>query len=317
MSKYRFLRGRKAVYAVLLLIMLLIISLSMVLFAQVFSYGLTADTMLLSAPEGPEKIRLSWTEDTQSTMTITWQDSPDTAAAWIEYAAGEDIPPGVGPNDDPGGQVIRADAKLVEHQSLLSDGGTQWTVTLYDLEPGTYAYRLYGGKETGMVEDSSAVCHFSVPDNTADEAVSFAYFGDVQVVSDAEGEYTRWGKMAQDAYFRNPDIDFGIMAGDIVESGISTEQFDWFFDAASPVFSSIPLFSAIGNHESNFLSGKPELYLDSFVFPENGPDGFSEEFYSFDDGPAHILVLNSWVFSGEQKLSDAIMQRSGNGYAGI
>ena len=57
------------------------------------------------------------------------------------------------------------------------------------------------------------------------------------------------------------------MGGDIVESGISTEQFNLFFKAAEPVFSKIPLFAANGNHESNFIGGKPELYLDEFVFP--------------------------------------------------
>jgi hypothetical protein len=45
--------------------------------------------------------------------------------------------------------------------------------------------------------------------------------------------------------------------------------------------------------------------LEVFELPENGPEGFSEEFYSFDYGDAHITVLNSWVFSGEQNLTEA------------
>jgi hypothetical protein len=89
-----------------------------------------------------------------------------------------------------------------------------------------------------------------------------------------------------------------------VESGISTSEWAAFLDAATSVFSRIPLLPTNGNHESNFLSGKPELYLDTFTLPRNGPKGFEEEFYSFDYGNVHVTIVNSWVFSGEQKLTD-------------
>jgi hypothetical protein len=89
-----------------------------------------------------------------------------------------------------------------------------------------------------------------------------------------------------------------------VESGIDTGQWDAFLDNATPVFSRIAFMPTNGNHESNFPSGKPELYIDAFALPRNGPEGFEEEFYSFDYGDAHFAVLNSWVFSGEQGLDE-------------
>lgn len=306
--------GRRSFPAVLFLA-------AAILFAMAIPAGLVSG-LTRTAPEGPSLIRLSWTADPETTMTVTWQDATDTQTAWIEYAEGNTLADSIGQSEPAEASmaylVQRAD--IVEHQSLLSDGGTQWTAELTGLKPGTgYSYRVCGSRtaagtteqedEVQSAAQSSGVFHFTTEAESTSDTVSFAYFGDVQVNADAEGEYTRWGQMAQDAYFRNPDIAFGIMGGDIVESGISTEQFDQFFDAAAPVFSSIPLFSTIGNHESNFLSGKPELYLDCFAFPRNGPENFEEEFYSFDYGPAHIQVLNSWVYSGEQKMSDEDYER--------
>lgn len=275
-----------------------------------------------TAPERPSLVRLSWTQDPRTTMTVTWQDAADVERAWVEYTLGAmlDEEPAVSGTGVSHQEIREQEARLVEHASTLSDGGTQWTATLTGLEPGTtYRYRINSasadpGKPGGIRYSSSPEYAFTTqpdgsenPDGNTESAdtVTFAYFGDVQVNQEAEGEFTRWGQLAQAALERHPDLQFGIMGGDIVESGISTEQFNMFFDAAGPVVSRIPLFATNGNHESNFLSGKPELYLDSFALPENGLEGFQEEFYSFDAGPAHILVLNSWVYSGEQKLTEA------------
>ncbi|MDR1328455.1 MAG: metallophosphoesterase [Oscillospiraceae bacterium] len=137
-----------------------------------------------------------------------------------------------------------------------------------------------------------------------DGAFSFLYFGDIQVTQNAEYDFAKWGELAESAARRNPGAAFALQGGDIVESGIDRAQWDAFFENADSSLGDMPFFPTNGNHESNFLSGKPELYLEMFELPENGPDGFTEEFYSFDYGPAHIAVLNSWVFSGEQKLTD-------------
>jgi hypothetical protein len=145
----------------------------------------------------------------------------------------------------------------------------------------------------------------STLENADATAFSFMFLGDIQVAESTEIDFAAWGKLVEAAYERNPGLAFALQAGDIVESGINAEQWDAFLTNAEPVFSKIPFFPTNGNHESNFLSGKPELYLETFDLPLNGPAGFEEEFYSFDYGNAHVIVLNSWVFSGEQKLTDA------------
>ena len=276
--------------------------------------SVSSAALIRSMPEGPSLIRLSWTENPGTSVTVTWQDTADAERAWVEYTSGPSLEPAPEVRNASGDMIREREAQPAGHASTLTDGGTQWSAVLAGLDPDTeYQYRIYSSSAAperpgGILYRSSDVRKFTTPPASSGN-LSFAYFGDVQVNKEAEGEFTRWGELARDAYALHPDIRFGIMGGDIVESGISTEQFDMFFDAASSVFSRIPLMAANGNHESNFPSGKPELYLDSFALPENGPEGFNEEFYSFDSGPAHFLVLNSWVYSGEQRLEDADYDR--------
>ncbi|MDR2615699.1 MAG: metallophosphoesterase, partial [Oscillospiraceae bacterium] len=130
------------------------------------------------------------------------------------------------------------------------------------------------------------------------DAFSFLYFGDIQVTQSAEYDFAEWGRLAKSAVRSHPDAAFALQGGDIVESGIDRAQWDAFIKNTDDALGDMPFFPTNGNHESNFFGGKPELYLEVFELPENGPEGFSEEFYSFDYGDAHITVLNSWVFSG-------------------
>lgn len=177
-------------------------------------------------------------------------------------------------------------------------------------------YSVFEGTMTGLLPDKvyyyqvkndfekSPVKSFKTQGNNL-QSFSFLYLGDVQLGesdADAASAYGAWGDFIKSAKQRNPDLAFGLQGGDLVDNGIRMGEWNSLLENASPVFSEVPFMPANGNHESNSLSGKPELYLKLFDLPKNGPDGFKEEFYSFDYGNSHITVLNSWVFSGEQKL---------------
>lgn len=133
---------------------------------------------------------------------------------------------------------------------------------------------------------------------------AFLYFGDIQVTQSAGEDYAAWARLVSGALAGRPGTAFALQGGDIVESGIDRAQWDSFFSEAAPALNGTPFFPVNGNHESNFLSGKPELYLELFDLPKNGPQGFVEEFYSFDYANAHFVMLNSWIFSGEQTMTE-------------
>jgi uncharacterized repeat protein (TIGR02543 family) len=179
----------------------------------------------------------------------------------------------------------------------ISGGDTQYwnKATIAGLSPSTkYCYRA--GRPGAWSETHSFT---TAPRKAGD--FSFLYFGDVQRDGGtAEQEYPEFGKLVKAAAAKSTGAAFGLFGGDMVEGGSDMADWKYFLSYAQGAFSDIPMYAATGNHESNFASGKPEYMLKLLGFPQNGPDGFKGEFYSFDYGKAHITVLNSWALSDEQ-----------------
>lgn len=236
----------------------------------------------------PQRILLSWTGDTATTMTISWQDGESVTQGMVQYSLEKEAQ-----------TPLTQEAVLTPAESGISNGASRWEATLTGLTPGaTYYYRV------GRPDHWSGTATFTTS-SLQGNSTTFMYMGDIQVVANAASEYAAWGQLAEGALSRHPDLQFGLLGGDMVDSGIRTEQWDLFLDAASATFSKLPLMPTNGNHESNFVgTGKPELYLDLFSLPQNGVEGFEEEIYSFEVGNCHVTVLNSWIFSGEQKITE-------------
>ena len=243
------------------------------------------------AAEGGGPVLLSWTGNPETTMTFVWQEDIQRQAVVQVAAQAQYQKTGF-----EGAVSFPAGCRDI---SLDGSGAWHYEATATGLEPGTaYVYRAGSG------EDWSETASFTTAQPGAD-SLTFAYLGDPQTANDTAEDYAAWGDLVEAIRARNPELAFAVLGGDNVNSGISLPEFTLFTENAGRVFSSVPLFSAIGNHESNFIGGKAELFLDWFAFPENGPEGFTEEIYSFNIANCHVLVLNSWIFSGEQPLTDA------------
>ncbi len=254
---------------------------------------LAAFSLMLPAAAGdsrvPYGVALSWTDDPATSITAVWRDDEEKAEVLQVTAE-----PAYGVSGFDTAVTVPAMCKDI---SLEGTGIWHYEATVTGLTPDTvYCYRV------GCEGAWSEVRTFKT-DAPESKNVAFAYMGDVQTAFVMEEDYALWGELCAALYERNPEFSFAALGGDLVNSGISNAMFDCFFMNAEPTFSRVPLFSAVGNHESNFLGGKPELYLDYFAFPMNGPEGFEEEFYSLDVGNVHLLVLNDWIFSGEQKMT--------------
>lgn len=251
-----------------------------------------------AAGGGPSLPVLSYADDASTAITVSWRDSEQKTEV-LQIVSQTQY-------DKTGFDGTAGFAAACKDISLDGSGAWRYEAIATGLAPATaYAYRV--GCEGNWSETKSFIT-----DDPASQSLTFAYLGDIQTNINAEREYALWGELAENMYRQNPALSFAVLGGDIVESGISTALFDLFFKNTISVFSQIPLMAVSGNHESNFISGKPELYLDEFSFPQNGPDGFKEEFYSFDVANCHILVLNSWIFSGEQSLTDEDYNRVNN-----
>ena len=250
-----------------------------VMMISFFPESVTAESV------GAPKNQLIFLTENKGEMAVTWWNDADETTGEVRY----------------GTESTLAHCSTSSAVRVYADNEfSVFECILTGLAPDTtYYYQVKNNAQTSPVK------HFKTPENNL-QSYSFLYLGDVQLnetgtqtVSDS---YTSWGGIVKAAKQRNPGLMFGLQGGDLVENGTRMEEWNALLENASPVFSEIPLMPANGNHESNFPSGKPERYLDFFSLPVNGPEGFKEEFYSFDYGSGHITVLNSWVFSGEQRL---------------
>ncbi|OBR90768.1 3',5'-cyclic adenosine monophosphate phosphodiesterase CpdA [Clostridium ragsdalei P11] len=222
-------------------------------------------------PGYPDEILLSWKEDPKTTQTVTWRTGVDTTQNQIQYMPAQNYS-----GSFSGGQSATA------LQSDLYDKNYHFEVTLRGLTQGTkYVYRV--GREGAW----SQPAYFTT--GGRDKDFSFLYMGDVQ-----EG-IEPWTDLLKDVYTQNPNLKFGLMGGDLINVANSTSEWEHLLNGMSPVFNQIPVMPTVGNHEEptpGDLKDYP-LYWNSFDFPDNGPEGYKKQFYSFDYGNCHVAVLDS------------------------
>ena len=87
------------------------------------------------------------------------------------------------------------------------------------------------------------------------------------------------------------DVRFYLNTGDLVSSGEIQAEWDEFFKIEKLLMSHIPLYPVIGNHDEK--SGKAPIYKKHFVLPNTSPA--PEEYYSFDYGNTHFVVLDGHI----------------------
>lgn len=214
-------------------------------------------------------------------MAVTWWDAANATDGKIVYGTSQDL---------------TTDVKTVDASACADNGFTVFEGVMTGLTPGTkYYYKTGHGNTWSSIKSFTA----SNPRNE----FSFVFLGDVQYAekSQAADEYAAWSALVSKAMTHNPD--FALLAGDLVQERDSLDNWNLFVSSASDNFSQTPMLSATGNHETNPENGIPERLIKYLSLPANGPEGFDERFYSYDYGNMHITVLDSNVFSGEQKLT--------------
>lgn len=123
--------------------------------------------------------------------------------------------------------------------------------------------------------------------------VRFIAFGDSGVGSTEQRQLA--ARMTSDAF------DFAVHTGDVAYSynaggpGGYNQLQQYFFDIYRDWLRRSPMYPSIGNHDEEANNAAP--FRDLFVLPEHGatstyPD-HARRYYSFDYGPAHVVVLDT------------------------
>lgn len=177
---------------------------------------------------------------------------------------------------------------------------TEHVVTLTGLAPYTrYYYSIGSAGDTLAGGDAEHTFRTSPPPGTATDTR-------IWVLGDA-GRANANQAAVRDAYAawtgsRTPDLC--LMLGDnAYNSGTDLEYQAAVFDMYATTLRKVPLWSCIGNHDSNGSTSSTATfpYLDMFTFPANAecggvPSG-TERYYSFEYGNIHFIVLDSQTSS--------------------
>lgn len=279
--------------------------------------GASADAPTVARPssasseeaEGfPHRIVLTWTEDPERTITVTWRSLKKMERPRLKVVADSADPEFA---DD----EQRVDAQLVE-ASKTNQGKEvfHYTATMRGLSPDTvYLYRVgdpapegLDGKDANRAERWSAW----MPFRTAPSAGApwrFLYFGDAQ-----NNIRSRWSRVVRAALRACPDARLVVHAGDLIDNADADGQWGEWFEAAGWLHESIPLMAVAGNHEYWTPDGAwgeqlAPAWQPQFTFPANGPklDGelagaLDDTTYWFDVGGVRFIALNTNLAFAEQ-----------------
>lgn len=209
-------------------------------------------------------------KDNKTKRTISWHSSLPQPYAVLEY------------REHLQHEFITLPANNYE---FMTDQGIKYqhVVKLSGLKPDTsYEYRVGDGDHRTTWEV------FHTDSGIRTKALIFP---------DSQGaDYKMWEKNAQTAWKKNPDAQFFINMGDLVDNGQQFWQWARWLDGVSGMIDKIPLAPISGNHEDYTLDWKmtePHTYLNMFTLPGNEVAGFDEYFYSYDYGDVHFTVLDT------------------------
>lgn len=233
-------------------------------------------TLNVVAVSEPDHVRLAWTAEPSTTLTVAWRTQQPGTPSSVEYRVSGDTTwiPATGAVRPSGtaGTLHEAllsgltPAILYEYRVSHDNGGFSQVYSARTAPaPGPADFDLVFVADTGLVGrlDGLATGTQQVIDEIAALNPNFVLLG---------GDY---------AYFKT-DNRFSTLDGAI----------DAWFDQVEPFSSSSPLMPTYGNHELS--PGQGELYAPwASRFPT--PDGFDgRRLYSFDVGDAHFISIAAW-----------------------
>jgi len=236
----------------------------------------------------PDQVTIAFGTDPNRELVWSWTTSTSVKSTVLRIAPASSqtardrkiVEGGAVPADV---RVATGEATLLKVPNLLNDPVVlRHRVAVDRLEPDTrYLYSAGDGSKEGWGPWRAVK---TAPSLARD--LRFLYLGDAQTGLE------RWGNLLRAAYRRHPNIDFLLIAGDLVDRGNERTNWDHFFLRAADVFDRVPFMPCVGNHE--YLDMGPRLYRAFFDLPRNGPAGIDPELvYQFECGNAFFAILDS------------------------
>lgn len=238
------------------------------------------------ATEKPDHIMVSISGDAKTSMTVTWRASLDVKEGYVEYY-------------EKGGEKKIAKAIVKPFKSDVNTSNIFWA-TPKDLKPGTRYYYTCGSNA-----DRSEEFWFDTEEENLTK-FKFIAISDHQKDTDHyDPDYSELNAFLKATLAKHPDVKFILTAGDNTNCGQHEIQWNAMFDGMQGIMEHLPYMMCCGNHDNRgFREYFPEevdrYYAEpaeffntqlEYSYPQNGPEGWSTENYSFDYGNCHFNVF--------------------------
>lgn len=176
-----------------------------------------------------------------------------------------------------------------QRNKVLRGNAFRFKVELTGLEEGeTYYYEI----GDGVSYESPRF--FSVPSDDGEDV--FVYLGDPQF-DKSINDYVAWGRLTKEMYERNPDVEFAVLGGDLVNLPGRKDHWQGFLNNCT-LFSSVPMMVVPGNHEGVTSNN---TYKKLFHNIDNGVEGGA--FYWFETEQCRFIMLDSSFLTEGRRLS--------------
>ncbi|MEZ4250874.1 MAG: fibronectin type III domain-containing protein [Polyangiales bacterium] len=234
----------------------------------------------------PDHVHVGFGGDPQTSFAINWRSATDTTLSYVLFGTDEAA---VTAADAAGEGVTQQRGHTFVMASTFDREGTRiHEVHVCGLTAGTtYWYKVGGPGAWSEVYD-----YATAPTQGTTDAWSFGVSGDSRNNVDNAWPLSQQRMMSH-------GIDLQVFSGDAVFIGALQTDWDEFFGATVDEFSisdlhaRVPFMPSNGNHDALAVN-----YLSQFAVPQDVSDqerGQGEEWYSFDYGNAHFVILNDTV----------------------
>lgn len=264
----------------------------------------TPMTALAAAPAAiPSQIAIGIAGGAQagkSAMSVNWVTDPTVNSSEIIYGTSPDLVGGVIKS------AIKAsptDAEIFpENRRTGFKAINSFHVAIQDLTPETKYYYKVGNASSGY----SAIANFTAPaDPAGNKPFSFVVTPDTQGYSVSTFDNT--AKLYDHIKANESDASFLLHMGDVVEDGHVSDEWQYFFDAAQNLLSTLPIMATPGNHDGysydrDFVQYKSRFNYTSLRKPSGLSSTADGTVYSFEYGDALFISLNSFASSADNAI---------------
>ena len=245
--------------------------------------------------------------DGTSAVTFNWVMDTTVNTSELVYGTDSEL--------DDGTTTVSTVMTAPSAEDILPEGGQEFFkevhtfhATADNLEPGVTYYYKIGSADGGYTEPRA----FQAPNAPEDNApFSFVVSADTQ--GEDEGDFENTAELYRYIAETEPDAAFLVHTGDLVEDGYSSDQWQYFYEAAQPLLDTMPIMAVPGNHDGgshdeNTVNYNARLNYDTLTAPEGLSDETEGTVYSFTYGDVQFVALNTNAGGDDDEIQYRFLQ---------